>query len=135
MAVDNYCIGTTYGNLTNVENLTPSIPGPEAMKHFQGYTHTPDLGNGLVRGGGFPKTAWHWGFLSAAQRDVLRSTYCSGKSSNVYIRTTDGSYTSGSPTYKVYQAVMIWPDTEDRFAGRSLDITIEFRNLVYYPET
>lgn len=113
-------IGATVEGMVTLTSL--GIPAPKY--EYGKYSGEIVLGDGTARGVGLPLTAWHWGFLTPAQRDALR-TYCTGKSAIVYIRTIkdDG-------TYADYQAVMIWANQEERQAGRIIDFTLDFRNMV-----
>jgi hypothetical protein len=126
MAQYSYQIGTTSGGTTNVESLSPALPAPRST--FEPWSVPIKLGDGTVRGGGYPTATWNFGVLSRAQRDKLR-TYCTGKSASVYIRTKT---TDNTDSYKYFSAVMIWPDEEERVATRRLDFVIEFRMLVEY---
>ncbi len=114
-------IGTT-STTTNLENLATPVEPPDFT-----YTEHPKqvpLMNGMVRGMGFPQASWIWGFITAAERAMLR-TFCPGKSASVFIVTPDNSR-----TYKKYQAVMVWPAGEDPTVDILPDFTIEFRHLV-----
>lgn len=136
MTTNAYQIGATYGELASLSALATPVTDPEGVTHFVAYSRALELGDGTVRGGGFPSTKWHWGFMSAAQYAQLK-TFCAGKSANVVIRTTDGTYTTGTPDYAAYNAVMVWPEGPeevDKFAGRILNVTIEFRHLVIISE-
>lgn len=107
---------------TMVTLLSLGVPAP---KYEYGiFSGEIVLGDGTARGVGFPVTAWHWGFLTSAQREALR-TYCPGKSAIVFMRTIkdDG-------TYADFEAVVIWANQEERQAGRIIDFTLSFRNMV-----
>lgn len=115
-----FAIGTTLAGMQALSAM--SIPAPQTT--YRPYSIDVRLGDGLVRGMGFPVATWHWGFLSAAQRDALKA-YCAGQSAQVYIRTPKDDL-----NFNDYQAVMVWPTEEDRVAGRALDVTLEFHRLV-----
>ena len=125
-ALYDYEIGSTYGGMTNVEELTTPLPAPKST--FRPYSQLIRLGNGTARGGGWAVATWRFGFLSQAQRDQLR-TFCTGASSSVYIKTRKNDSTDA---YQVYTAVMIWPEEEEKQAGRRLDFVIQFVNLQEY---
>ena len=113
----------TYTPMLNLEDIALEAPKPL----FLPWLESKDLGNGRVRGAGRPKGTWAWGYVTRVQRDILR-TYCVGKSSLVYIRT---SINDNSDAYVTYSAVMLWPDgDEGRDASRRINFMIEFRNLV-----
>jgi hypothetical protein len=118
-----YKLGTTYGNMTNLESMSPPVSAPHHTLII--YSKPITVGDANVKGLGWKTTTWHWDYLTQAEYTQLR-TYCTGLSANVYINTkkNDGSY-------QAYTAVMIWPPEEPEFnAGKLLDITIEFRALV-----
>lgn len=113
-------IGTAVDSTVTLASL--GVPAP---KYEYGlYAGEIVLGDGTSRGVGFPVTVWHWSFITAAQRTALR-TYCTGKSAVVFIRTI-----KDDNTYADFEAIMIWPTHEERSAGRVLDFSLEFRNMV-----
>jgi hypothetical protein len=116
----SFAIGSTQASLQALSAM--SIPAPQST--YRPYSTEVNLGDGLVRGMGFPIATWHWGFLSATQRDLLKAL-CTGQSSQVYIRTMINDL-----SYVEFQAVMVWPSEEERATSRILDITIEFHRLV-----
>ncbi len=126
MAQYNYEIGST-SSLTNVESLTVPVPPPKSI--YKPYSQMIGLGDGTVRGAGWPTAEWRWGYLTQAQRDQLR-TFCTGASSNVYIRTR---IMDTADSYAYFQAVMVWPiESEERDASRRIDFAITFQKLVQY---
>src|SRR5512139_3417785 len=112
-----------YIPLINLESLSPAVYPPKST--YRPYYEAVQLANGKARGLGRPIATWRWGFLTLAMRDKLRG-YCTSKSADVYIRTRINE----SDAYGTFSAVMIWPDDEEKQAGRRLNFTIEFRNLV-----
>lgn len=118
-----YKIGTTSGGMVTLASL--GIPDPKG--EYFNYSDLRNLGDGTVRGVGYPRAVWRWGFLSRADRDALR-TYCTGvASSAIYIQTRTLDSTD---VFDDFSATMIWPAEEERSAGRRLSFEIEFRNLV-----
>jgi len=99
------------------------------------WTYTPFsdhvvLGDGSVRGLGFPQATWHWQFLRDTQREALRAL-CPGLSASVYIRTLTNESSSGVRTYGNFLCVMYWPPaSEDKQAGNVLGFTLEFHHMV-----
>lgn len=128
----SYEIGTARGSMTNLESLATPVRPPKFS--YEPYSKPLPLGNGTIRGGGWPKTKWHWDQLTAAERDQLR-TFCSGASAQVYIRTRVNA-NSTSPAqvdqYKYFSAVMIWPNPEgDReMGGLRMNFEIQFQAMV-----
>jgi hypothetical protein len=118
-------IGITLGGMVNVETLDGGkMPAPRAT--YKPYSELIHLGNGAVRGVGYPVIIWKWGILSRSARDALR-VYCPSSSSLVYIKT---QVIDSSDTYVTYQAWMIWPEEEDRDASRRVEFAVEFRKPV-----
>ena len=126
MPIYSYQIGTTYGNLTNLESLTTPVDAPKST--FVPYSQYIQLGDGTVRGSGWATAEWRWGYMSQAQRNQLR-TYCTGASASVYINTRKNDT---SDAYQVYTATMIWPQEEEKELGKRIDLVIRFVNMVEY---
>ncbi len=122
----SYEIGASYGGMVNVEELATPLPAPKSA--FRPYSKRIDLGDGTVRGLGWVTATWRFGVLKSSLRDQLR-VFCAGASASVYIKTRKNNT---SDAYQVYTAVMIWPEEEEKRAGRRLDFVVEFRNLVEY---
>lgn len=117
-------LGLTAGAISSLYNLGVGAP---TRTIFQPYSAQITLGDGTVRGVGFPKATWYFNALSLAQRDILR-TFCSGASAEIYVETKT---VDSSDTYDIYYAVMQWPLIEERgLAGIRRDLTIEFTRMV-----
>jgi len=108
--------------LSNVETLGLNAP----RSTFKPWVSTIDLGNATARALGRPLAAWLWGFVTQAQRNTLRA-YCTGKSARVYICTRKNDT---SDAYVTYDALMLWPDDEEKATGRRLNFTLQFRDLI-----
>lgn len=118
-------IGTTLGGMVNVETLdSGNLPAPKAT--YKPYSELIPLGNGSVRGTGYPTIVWKWGILSRSARDALR-TYCPGSSALVYIKS---QAIDSADAYVTYLAWMVWPEEEDRQASRRVEFSIEFRKPI-----
>src|SRR5512139_381898 len=113
----------TYVNLTNVESLATPVYPPKST--YRPFTEAINLANGRMRGFGRPIASWRWGFITQAMRTQLR-TFCTAKSNSIYIRTR----TNEADAYSVFSTTVIWPDDEEKQAGRRLNYVLEFRNLV-----
>jgi len=124
----SFKIGTSVAALTSLDALTTWVPDPKS--YFQQFSRLLDLGNGLKRGAGYPVTTWSYGYLTQAQREQLRS-FCTGASSEVYIqtRTNDEDEETTPSLFKIFKAVMIWPEGEENQASRRLDFIITFTRL------
>jgi hypothetical protein len=112
----------TYTPMVNLETLGLRPP----KSSFLPWLESVDLGNGRARGAGRPKALWTWGFITRAHRDILRA-FCTGKSAAVFIRTRKNDT---ADAYATYSAIMLWPDGEERDAGRRISFSVEFRGLV-----
>lgn len=113
--------------LVNVETL--GVPAPRTR--FIAYSTPITLGDGSTRGAGWRQVEWRWGYISRAGRVALRA-YCAGASAAVYIKTQTNEDTT-TDTYGIYSAQMLWPQSEDKSAGRRLDFALQFRALVNFP--
>jgi hypothetical protein len=121
----SFKIGLTSGSMLSLSALQTPVDDPKSTYHP--YSQLIGLGNGMVRGGGWPTATWTWKILNQAQRDQLRE-YCVNQSALVYI-TTRTLDTSSS--YTTFQAVMIWPTAEEYLdATRRPDFAIKFQALV-----
>lgn len=113
-------ISTTEEGLTLLQTLGVSTPRYD----YSLFAGEIVLGDGSARGVGFPVAVWHWAFIQSAERAILRGL-CPGKSAQVFIRTL-----KDDNTWANFEAIMIWPNSEERQAGRVIGFTLEFRNLV-----
>lgn len=123
MGAYSYEIGSSLAGMVNVENLSTPLPAPKSMEFYQPYTQYIPAGDGTVFGAGWAVTEWHWGYVTKAQYEQLK-TFCSGASSEVYIKTrkNDG-------TYATYKAVMVWPQTHNIQGDIYLEFTLKFQRL------
>lgn len=127
MASD-FKIGTTLEGIVSLDALTVFVPDPRTS--FRNYSKLLDLGNGMKRGAGWPTAEWHYGYLLQEQREQLRS-FCTGASAEVFMRTrTRDEDDSETPIlFKIYKAVMIWPETEEYIKSKRIDFVIKFTRL------
>lgn len=121
-APTGYEIGTTLGGIALLSSLSPKVTDPES--NFSDYQNTVTLGNGVIRGMGYPSATWHYGFLQSAEYDKLK-TFCGGISAEMYIATVNND-----GDFKRYLGVMIMPTTFVIRNGRYMDVTINFTHLV-----
>lgn len=120
--MSDYYIGTSVGTLTDVTTLSGDAEAP--VGDFRRWQATADLGNGLSRAMGRPIATWYWCWIPPLLRVALM-TYCSGKSARVFIRTVNDPNVG---TTEVYEAAMIWPDTDMLY--NQDEFRIVFRDLV-----
>ncbi len=121
----DFKIGTTLAGMTNIETLTTPLPVPRAV--FKEYAEYISAASGRTYGRGYPSCQWIFSLLTSAQRQQLK-TFCPGASAAVYIRTL-----TNSDTYANFQAVMHWPEEEERDPSKRrdrLELTILFTHLV-----
>ena len=117
-------IGTTLAGMTNIEALATPLPVPLAPPPR--YPRRVRAASGRVYSQGYPSCEWIFSPLSSAQRAQLK-TFCAGESANVYIKTL-----AADDTYKTYQAVMVWPEGEDREPAvrDRIDFAVSFTHLI-----
>jgi hypothetical protein len=125
---DHFSVTGSVVRLLNVESDL-GLPAPHGI--WTPYTQPTVLGNGLVRGAGWRTAEWKWGFVTRAQRQILRA-FCPAPaaSANVYIKTRT---VENSDAYVVYNANLVWPQQEEPQAGRRLEFSLKFQGLVAWP--
>lgn len=110
-------IGTTFAGMVTLQSL--GIPDPSTP--HEEYSTLVEAASGLPKGHGSLMHTWQWGFLTAAQRNILR-TYIPGVGATIYIRTL----INDSDAWADYKVIATWPP-EERYAGRRLDFSIRMR--------
>ncbi len=121
----DFRIGNTLAGMTNIEALATPLPVPRSV--FTDYAERIMAASGKSYGRGYPTCRWIFALLTSAQRAQLR-TFCPGASAAVYIRTL-----ANDDTYHTYQAIMHWPEEEERDPSKRrdrLEFTVLFTNLV-----
>ena len=133
MTVQSFEIGTSTAAMVNVETVllagssTKQIKPPKSTLTL--YSQPVELADGLRRGAGWTAATWTWESLENTERDKLRA-YCTGASTNIYIKTRGVETTDAFVTYS---GVMIWPQTEERETGPHFNrraFTVECRKLI-----
>lgn len=122
MTITSYKIGTA--NTEEDFKLLSDWDVVDPQSDFFEYSVTVKLANGKTRGLGYPRATWHYGYLTTAQYETMRD-FCTGSSASVYIATliNDG-------TFAAYSAIMSVPENYIMRAGRYVDVTFQFTNLV-----
>lgn len=115
-------LGTSAGSMELLSDLNVFWPFWE----YEPFSAAQQGGDGLVKGGGWATATWHWGFLTYAQYQVLR-TYCTGKSATWYVRTPKTTY-----DYLNVEVKVEWPDNERWHQGRVLDFELKFTDLTEF---
>lgn len=108
--------------------LSPAGIANDPDAEFREFAGSVDLDDASRRGTGLPVASWHWNAMTEEARAILR-TFCPGLSSTVYIMTLLNDTSSGDPLWGAYQAVMYWPEEEEKDARATLGVDIEFRFL------
>lgn len=91
------------------------------------------LASGNERDMGFPVVTWSWRKLEHSLRDTLRSTYCTGPSATVHIKT---SLNDSDDAFAELECIMIWPggaEVRQHTTHDRLDFVLRF--LVLADET
>ena len=129
---DDFKIATLASGVGGLVTLA-SLNIPNPLPIWSPGVSAVDLGDNSSRTLGSPTVTWHWGFISAACRDILRA-YCPGASADVFITTpTTEKVTGVSNASARYECQMVWPaptTPESPVAGRRLEFSIVFRQLV-----
>lgn len=128
---------TASGVTATVYSLSPTlfdfagIPWPKGL--YSPFSQPIDLGDGGLRGGGWPLAEWQWKFLTRPHRQSLRGylpiTYPSigTASGQVRFRT---SVNEQNDVFVTFLGQMIWPYPEQRDAQRRVPFVVKFRALV-----
>lgn len=116
-----YKIGTTLAGLTLLSDLGIPYPRHGFVRHAQ-YN---DMGDGSMQGNGWKQDEWFWGFITQAQRDTLR-IYIPQNGSHIFVRDLKDD----GVTWANFECESVWPQNEDRQAGRRLSFTIILRAMV-----
>jgi hypothetical protein len=119
-------IGTTEVGMTSLIPLVTLAPGRVFIPFasFQEFNIEVEAADALVYGHGWGLAQWRWGFFPVSLANTLRSTYCTGKSAEAYIKTL-----ANDGTYDGYHAVMIWPEQYLISNDFIIDFVIDFRLL------
>jgi hypothetical protein len=122
----SYQIGTSAGTKATLATL--SVVDPKSS--YKPGAQRVRLTSGGSRDIGYPQAVWRWGFITQAQRNALRA-YCTGASATVYITTrVNDTISTAADAYDDFQAIMHWPEEEDREAFRRIGFELTFTNLV-----
>ena len=117
---------------TTVASLLANSEGiSTAMEWSYSPFSTYVVGGDMLRTGkGFPVVVWSKKAVRYEQREALRA-FCSGLSSEVYIRTPTNETVLGVRQWKDFLCVMNWmPSTENQDVFAAMDIEITFTRCV-----
>lgn len=130
---DTFMIGleNTVYDLLPLENWleTTDIPiRPDWT--FKQYATASKLGDGKLKGQGFPIAVWRWNHMTNANREVFR-TFCLDLSATVYIHTPTNESSAGDLIWKTFQAMMNWtPEDEDKQVDQTIGFILTFTHLI-----
>jgi hypothetical protein len=118
-----FAIGTSVEALTELDEFT--VPIPEPNHEYAPYAETITIGDGSEFGLGLPQAAWVFALLEYSEQYNQLKAFCPGASASVYICTPDDS-----DTFTIYQATLVWPKIKKPENNWSVNLVIEFRDLV-----
>lgn len=128
MSQYQYMIGATEGTM----ELLP-IAGIRAAPQagYRPYAGTITLGDGTLRGQGYPIVTWHYAFVTVAERDVFFDLLDEGAlSGEAFIRTR-----LPDSTWATFQCVMNMPTGEENLqVGKILGFDVEFTHCILIPD-
>lgn len=124
-------IGDTLLGIESLDEILESEISIDPDWSFQAYSTNIRLGNGLLKGMGYPVIRWRWRAMSDANREILKEFVGSNLSAPIYIRSATNETNEGAITFATYYGVMNWPAQDEDFqADKILDLVIIFTHLV-----
>lgn len=123
-----YMIGATEGTM---ELLPEAGIRAAPQSGYQPFATTVTLGDGTLKGVGFPIVTWHWAFVSVAERDIFIDLLDAGTLSGpAFIRTRLPDNTWGT-----FECIMNTPTGEPNLqVGTIIGFDIEFTHCVLIPD-
>jgi len=123
-----YSLGPTVDDL----ELLPAAgirAAPQAG--YRPYAFTVQLGDGTLRGQGFPIVTWHWSFITVAERDVFIAFLDAGALSGpAFIRTR-----LPDNTWATFDCIMNAPTGEENLSvGKIIGFDVEFTHCILIPD-
>lgn len=118
-----YALGSSLGTMQTFHELGLMTPYQDA---YVPYSVEVEGADALVSGHGWATTALRWGFISQADRDLLKS-FCPGKSAIVYVRLRNDDW-----DWCICKVVMIWQAENPPITGTILDFSVKLRVLENY---
>lgn len=123
-------IGTTLMGMQELPTLFGRSGVFDPDYSFQPFATSIDLADGTRKGQGFPRATWRFNHLEDEDRDAIKGL-CPNLSALVYIETATNDVDLYGVVFEQYLAVMRWtPEDEDKAAGHTLGIVIEFTHLI-----
>lgn len=98
---------------------------------YRPYAITITLGDGTLRGQGYPIVTWHWAFVTVAERDVFLDFLDEGAlSGECFIRTR-----LPDNTFATFECVMTMPTGEENLqVGHIIGFDVQFTHCVLIPD-
>ena len=121
MSTALFKISTSTAGYVNINTLMPIAKEPDWS--YAQYSREDILGDGTVRGSGYPISEWHFGYLTHSEFAALKE-FCPGKSASVYMVTK-----THENTYGTYTAVMVWPENVRWQNSKAIDVTVKFQKM------
>lgn len=120
-----------YGATLETMELLPDLDiRSSPLSGYRPFAATIRLGDGTLKGQGFPVITWHWTFVTMAEREVFVSDPNEELSKSVYIRSRlpDG-------TWATFSCIQNRPTGEENFqAQKILGFDIEFTHCTLIPD-
>ncbi len=118
-----------------LDELLPNVNVPNDPDwSYKRFAAAVTLGDGTIQGNGFPVAVWRWNHLSFEHREILRGL-CPDLSVNCFIRTATNEIDDGELVFKVFSAIMVWPEEDEDIQARSvLSLVLRFTHLVEVEE-
>lgn len=123
-----YKIGATEGGM---ELLPAAGIRAAPQSGYRPYATTIALGDGTLRGQGYPIVTWHWAFVTVAERDVFLAFLDEGAlSGEVFMRTR-----LPDNTWATFQCIQNLPTGEENLSvGKIIGFDVEFTHLILIPD-
>jgi hypothetical protein len=121
----------SYGATEETMELLPALDiRSSPLSGYRPFSATIRLGDGSLKGQGFPIVTWHWSFVNMTEREVFVDDPNDELSKSVYIRSRlpDG-------TWATFSCIQNRPTGEENFqAQQILGFDIEFTHCILIPD-
>ena len=98
---------------------------------YRPYAFTIQLGDGTLRGQGYPIVTWHWAFVTVAERDVFVDMLDAGALSGpAFIRTR-----LPDNTWATFECIVNMPTGEENLSvGKIINFDVELTHCILIPD-
>jgi hypothetical protein len=126
-------LDTDFQTLNDLFEIADAVDPDATFAPFAAFTDNVD---GSRSGVGFPMATWKWNGKEDLRVDVMEEFWDGALSVPLYIRTlTNRVDVYGARIYRTFLTQALWmPKDEDKQAGYTLDVVIEFRHLILQEE-